>query len=74
MKGDTFECPPPCIKPPQWPFGHVEVARGRGEGRCGLHVSMDHRTMEREEEHGNWEVIRKGATATRKEIKEGMKK
>jgi hypothetical protein len=30
--------------------------------------------MEREEEHGNWEMIRKGATATRKEIKEGMKK
>jgi hypothetical protein len=30
--------------------------------------------MEREEEHGNWEVMRKSATATRKEIKEGMKK
>jgi hypothetical protein len=30
MKGDTFECPPPCTKPPQWPFGHVEVVCGGG--------------------------------------------
>jgi hypothetical protein len=34
MKRDTFECPPQCTKPPQWPFGHVAVGVVRGRGRA----------------------------------------
>ena len=31
VKGETFECPPPCIKPSQWPLDHVAV-----EVMCGV--------------------------------------
>jgi hypothetical protein len=76
-EGDTFECPPPCMKPSQWPFGHVAVKVACGGGRAdarGMEARTGHWAMGREEEQGSGGMTRKGATMTRAKIKGGMKK
>ena len=38
MKEGTSECPLSCIKPPQWPFGHVVVGVACGGGGHKIRV------------------------------------